>query len=123
MGVFEDARAVVLLADYIGIDGGGKINALGTGFTITAPAGPGGTTAPQFVAAIIDVPAKYAGQDFAMGLELRDDSTGQVVQVPTSPDPSAPNQPMRIQQVAKIDRPNVPGVVLPGDFFCRAQAL
>jgi len=119
VSIFTDAEVVVLLADYIGIDGGGKINALGLGFAL-AGLQPHGLTAPQHVVVMIDVPPKYAGQQFALSLELRDETAGQPVMVAT--DPSGQLQPLRIQQVAQVRPPQVPGLYLPPDaVWCRIQ--
>ncbi len=119
MGVHDESLVVVLLADYVGIDAGGKINALGAGFTITLPLA-NGQTAPQHVVALVDVPGKYAGQQFAFSIELRDESTGQAVQVPTGP--GGQLDALRVQQVADVVKPPVPpGYATPPDVICRVQ--
>ncbi len=119
MGLSNDARVVVLLADYIGLDAvGGKINAIGAGFMI-AGVQPTGQTSPQFIAVMVELPSKYAGQEFAFSLELRDDDSGTIVQVPGLV--SGQMDTMRIQQVAKAERPQVAGVYLPESMFLRLQ--
>lgn len=117
MGVFQDAQAVVLLADYIAVDAAGKINALGAGFMMTSVQ-PEGLSAPQSVAAIINVPAKYSGQQFAISLELRDLTTGQVAQFPGQ---GGRAEALRIQQLALAQRPMIQGVVVPDTVPCRHQ--
>lgn len=117
MAIFEDAHVTVLLADYIGIDAGGKINAIGAGFTICGVR-PTGLTSPMHLVALIDLPSKYAGREFPFSLELRDEETGQVVQLPG---PAGNLDTMRIQQLVKGDRPNLPGVYLPESMFIRVQ--
>jgi hypothetical protein len=112
LSIFNDAHVVVLLADYIGIDASGKVNALGAGFGLTF-VGPNGLTAPQHVVVMIDVPAKYSGQQFALTLELRNETTGQPVMLAT--DPAGNLQPLRIQQVAQVQGPSAPGLYLPTD--------
>jgi hypothetical protein len=119
VGIFEDAHAFVLLADYIGVDAGGKINAIGAAFALTGVQQTG-FTPPQYVAAIIDVPGKYAGQEFAASFELRDETAGTVVQMPG---PSGQLESLRIQQVAKAERPQIPGVYLPEVMFCRVHMV
>jgi hypothetical protein len=113
----QDAQVSVLLADYIGLDAAGKINALGAGFTVTGVAN--GLTPPQHVAALIDVPSSYAGQDFALSVQLRDETVGRLVQVPGQ---SGLLEALRMQQVARAERPNAgPGVHLPQTMFARVQ--
>jgi hypothetical protein len=75
MSIVDDARAVLILADYIAVDAGGKINALGCGWTITAVQQTG-VTAPQSLAFMIDLPGKYSGQEFSLAIELHDETAG-----------------------------------------------
>lgn len=107
----------MLLADYIGVDAAGKVNAIGAGFVITGLQ-PTGTTAPQHVAVLVDVPARYAGQEFPLSLELRDADLDTVVQLPG---PAGQLDAMRIQQLVKGERPVVPGAYLPDDLPVRIQ--
>lgn len=118
MSIYDEARVAVLLADYVGIDGGGKANALGVGFTITSLAGA--LTAPQHVAVLIDVPAKHLGQDFALSLQLKNDTDDQIVQVAS---PSGQLEALRVQQVARAERPQIPNVYLPATMFGRVQIM
>ncbi|MGI8538129.1 MAG: hypothetical protein ACR2K2_17000 [Mycobacteriales bacterium] len=117
MSIFDDAHVVLLQADYVGVDPTGKVNAIGAGFTVTAVQQTG-TTAPMHLVALIDVPSKYAGKEFAFSLELRDDETGAPVQIPG---PSGQMESMRIQQVIKGERLNVPGAYIPEAMFVRMQ--
>lgn len=118
MGLFEDSHAFVLIADYIAVDAAGKINALGVGFAI-APTAPGtGLLAPQSVAAVIDVPREYVGQDFSLSLELHDEDAGTIVQIPGQ---SGQLEALRVQQVLRAERPSVPGLYLPESMFSRVQ--
>lgn len=119
MGIFQDAHATVILADYISIDAAGKINALGAGFTVSGVQ-PTGLTPPQHAAAIIDVPAKYGGQECAVSLELRNETSGSAVQLPG---PSGQPEALRVSQVVKAERANIPGVYLPESMFCRVQVV
>jgi hypothetical protein len=124
--LFDHARVVVLLADYIGIDAGGKVNAIGAGFTLTqlqptglSPSeGAAGVTGAMHLIALIDVPSKYAGHEFAVSLELRDDSADTAVKLPS---PTGVPEPLRIQQMVKAERPSLPGAYLPSDVPCRVQ--
>lgn len=116
MPIFEDAHAFVLIADYIGVDAAGKINTIGAGFAISGVQ-PTGLLAPQYVGAVIDVPGRYVGQECALSLELFDDTAGSTVQVPAESGLEA----MRVQQVVRVDRPNLPGVSIPDSMFSRLQ--
>lgn len=123
---------VVLIADYIGVDPSGKVNAIGVGLTIAGvvpvpvpgaqPGAPqSGQTvmaAPQHLIVMIDLPSKYVRQKFALSLELRDENTGEVVKV-AGPDGTV--QPLRLQQAVTVEPPAAPGIYLPPDMFSRVQ--
>jgi hypothetical protein len=118
MGLIDDVHAFVLIADYIAVDPTGKINALGAGFAVAGAAPGTGLLAPQYVAAVIDVPSKYVGQEFSVSLELHDDDAGQTVQVRGQ---SGQLEGMRVQQLIRANPPNLPGVYLPESIFSRVQ--
>ena len=118
-------RAVVLLADYIGVDLAGKVNVLGGGFTVTGLqpqlSSPGTlVTAPQYVAAIIDVPATAAGDQLPVTLELSDEDTGTAVVVPY---PDGTEQALRVTQMITVQRAQIPGFAVPRDLPCRLQTV
>lgn len=118
MSLFSDAHAVVLIADFIGADAAGKLNAIGAGFAISG-IGPDGQTPPQHVAVMVDVPSKYAGDEYALLLELRNETTGAVVQVPSA---TGQLEALRMQQVVRVERPALgPAIYLPNDMTCRSQ--
>jgi hypothetical protein len=117
MAIYDDAHLVLILADYIGIDAAGKINALGAGFAM-AGFQANGLTAPQHLAALIDVPGKYHGSQFAFSLELRDEDTGQPVQVP---DPTGVLGALRVQNVITVTRSGRPDLYVPETMFARSQ--
>lgn len=100
---------MVLLADYIGIDAGGKVNALGAGFSMLYVQ-PTGLSAPLYMIVMVDVPAKYAGHQYAVSIELRNETTGQPVMLPTSP--AGDLEPLRVQQVLTVQQGQAP----PGFF-------
>lgn len=110
MSIFQDAHVTVLLADYIGLDSGGKVNALGAGFGL-ALVQPHGLTGPQYLIVLVDVPSKYAGQQYALSVELRDETTGQPMMIPTGP--SGQLEPLRIQQAVPVQPVQVQGLYLP----------
>lgn len=119
MGIFEDCRAFIFVADYISADASGKLTAIGLGFSISGVQ-PTGMSIPQHVGVIIDVPAKYNGNEFAVTVELRDDETGKAVAMPG---PSGSPEAIRIQQLAKAQMPTIRGTYLPSSLPCRVQAI
>lgn len=119
MNAPQNTRASVILADYIGLDAAGKVNALGQGFTVTGVT-PTGATPPMYVAALIDMPSASAGDQVALTLELRDESTDTLV---TMPDEVGSANAVRIQQLVPVQRTQIPGVHLPNDLPCRVQTV
>lgn len=112
MSLFDDAQVRVLLADYIGVDLGGKINAIGAGFSL-AHLQPNGLTGPQHIIAIVDLPGRYGGQQFSLELELRDETSDEAFSVAAGPD--GRTHPLRFANVVTAPVPAVPGVHLPLD--------
>lgn len=119
MGIFQDARVVVLLADYVAVDSAGKLTAVGAGFTMIGLE-PTGLTAPMHIAVMIDVPSKYDGQEFALSLQLHDDVNDGAVQVAGAA--SGLPEALRVQQVIAVTRPQANGAFyLPPSMFARVQ--
>lgn len=83
MGIADECRAVLFIADYIGIDAGGKLNLIGAGWMVGAFDPTSGMSGPGSIAAMIDVPPKYIGDEFAVSFELRASSTDSAVLVPS----------------------------------------
>lgn len=119
MSLVEEARVVVLVADYIAADASNKLNFIGAGFQLAGHDAQTGVIAPQHVAVIVDLPAKHHDTDVSLGVELRNRDTDQVVHVPGPME----SQTMRIQQVVRPMRPSMPGVWLPDTLPCRVQYL
>jgi len=119
MALFEDAHASVIIAEHITIEATGKMYALGVGFQV-AGVGPNGLTSPLCVAALIDVPRKYAGSQTSVSLELRDDTSGNVA---TFPGPGGTSQALRVQQLVMFNAPQIPGLYNPEEVPCRTQTL
>jgi hypothetical protein len=117
MTLFDDARVTLLVADYVGVDAGGKLNVLGLGFTISGLQ-PTGATAPQAVAALVDLPSRYVGQDFALSIDLRDDTTGEIVQVQRL---DGGQDALRVQQNVTVQPIAVPGLQIPREMNARVQ--
>jgi hypothetical protein len=119
MSVFQDARVLVFVADYAGVDAAQKINAIGAGFTLTGTQPQTGLTPPQHVVVVIDVPTKYVGTDFSLTIELRRDDLDQAV---TVPGPAGQPEAMRIQQIVRPEKPQVPqGAQMPSGLYARIQ--
>lgn len=110
---------MVVLGDYIAIDASGKLNILGGGFNVTSMQVTG-TTGPMYIAAIVDVPSKHLGHEFVISLELRDHDTHTAVMLPT---PGGSLEAVRVQQITRADKPNIPGVYLPPEIFGRCLTL
>lgn len=121
MGIFDDASVTVFVADHIAIDAAQKITALGAGFLITGLDPQTRLTAPQHVAVLVDVPAKYVGQQFALSLELRDETIGRLVQVPTLP--TGQLDALRVQQIVPVSPPQVGAASLPEGTPMRSQVM
>lgn len=128
MSLAQEIRAILLLADYAAADASGKLNILGGGWQI-ANLLARGMTGPQHLLAIIDVPSRYLGEEFAISLSLFDELSGTVVRIAPPPAPGAApqedaeKQAMRVQQLVKAEKPDVPGVRLPPDFPGRIQTV
>lgn len=118
MSVGEEARASLILADYANADAAQKLNLLGGGWQVTALTQTG-LTPPQALVAAIEVPERYAGTEFPVSLTLLDEA-GEQVKVPG---PSGNVEALRIAQMAKAERPNVPGVLLYGKVWSRVQVI
>jgi len=102
-----------VLSDFANVDGTGKVNALGVNWSITGLA-PTGLTPPQTLVALIDIPAKLAGQPFTVCLTLLDESGAAVV-------PAGQSDAVRVQQLASVQRPAVPNVILPEELPYKHQ--
>ena len=119
MALLDSARVTLLLADYVAVDAAGKLTAVGAAFTFTGIQ-PDGTTPPLHVAVLVDVPAQHVGQDFALGIGLVDDATGQPVLVPGA---SGGPEALRVAQVVQAQAPTVPGMLVPPSAPGRVQIV
>lgn len=118
--IADSAKAVVFVADHAVADPpGNKINALGVAWQVTTLS-PSGATPGQAVVAVIEVPQRFAGDEVALSLSLRD-SADNVVALPQPPDGNP--QPMRVAQVAVVDKPLLPGVATPKELKSRMQIV
>lgn len=119
MGLVEDCRVTLIVADYIGVDAASKLNAIGAGFSITGLQ-PTGLTAPMYVGVLVDVPPAFHGQEFPLSLELRDVEGNSVV---TMTGPSGAPEALRVQSMVTPERPVLPGTYLPPAMFARVQVV
>lgn len=121
MSVFQDARVLIFLADYAGVDASGKINAIGAAFNITGLQPQGGLTPPQYVVVVIDVPTKYVGTEFPISIELRRQDLNQAVMVVG---PTGQQDAMRFQQVLRVNPVQLsPDVQIPAGIYSRQQMV
>jgi hypothetical protein len=113
----DTAKAAVILSDHASADASGKINLLGANWQVTGVEATTGLTPSVSVLVLIEVLTKFYGESFAVSLTLLDD-TG-------TPVPQAPGQPgaLRGQQLAKAERPSLPGMHLPPGLPCKVQML
>jgi hypothetical protein len=119
VALLDQARVTVLLADYITVDGNGKLTAVGAAFTLIGLQ-PDGHTPPMHVAVIVDVPGTLVGHDFAMSVSLRDDTAGTAVLVPGA---DGTPEPLQVAQVMRAQAPNVPGLQVPSSVPGRVQVV
>ncbi len=119
MSVHADSTVTLLLADYIGVDAGGKINVIGGGFSISGIQ-PTGFTAPQYLAVIIDMPRRYVGEEFTFSVALRNSETNALVQ---APGPSGQSEALRVQQLMKSGHPMIGADPLPDVVPARVQTV
>lgn len=120
MSLHQDAQATILIGDFINTDVGGKVNAIGAGFQIMGLMQPQAVTAPFSLLVLIDVPQKYAGDEFAVSIELRDETLGKVVSFAGQ---GGQAEALRFQQIVLAQKPAVPNVYIPDVVPCRAQLV
>lgn len=99
-----EADLAIWLADFATLDPQGKLNLLGGGVSILGFDPMQGVTARFTVVGRVRIPVKYTPTDVPVELSLLDE-VGEVVSIGV-PTP----QPLRIAQVAKIEKPNVVGM-------------
>lgn len=112
--ISDSAQASVIVADFANVDGGGKLNLIGAGISITTIVPATGQTAAFTVLAITSVDPRFVGQQFALELALFGED-GQVVQPLGSGGPGG-SSPVRIAQPISVQAPQPPqgGYVPPG---------
>lgn len=117
--IFEAARVYIYTGDYIAADPTGKLNAIGLSANLLSiqPNLSPPVSAPLSIAVIIEIPRRFAGEQFNWAVELRDLTTDSAVLVPSAPDGRL--EALRIQQLSKAEFPNIPGLVLPEEMPCR----
>jgi hypothetical protein len=118
VSIAEDIRASVFIADYAAPDPTGKLNAIGLHWQVTALQVTGMTPAHAVVAAL-EAPPVHSSEEVAVSLTLQDES-GQAAKIMG---PTGAVQDLRVQQVAKFEKPNVPGVPLHDKVWSRANVI
>jgi hypothetical protein len=119
VSLVESARVTVLVADYVSVDSAGKLTAVGAGFMLTALQ-PDGQSPPQHLAVLVEVPNAESGHDFALGVSLIDETTGQPVLVPG---PSGEPEALRLAQVVQAQAPALQGMLVPSGVPGRVQLV
>lgn len=120
MSVFTDAQVTILLADYASVDTAGKLNIIGGTVRFIGQQAPNVST-PFTLVVLIDVPARHAGTDYALTIELQDVTTGRPVSLPG---PDGQLQPLRAQQVVTVAALQVaPNLVRPADGYTSANVI
>jgi hypothetical protein len=105
--VAESARVTLFVADYAAADAVNKINCLGVGWQFAGVDPQTGSTAPQSVVLMVDVPPVHIGETFALEVALYDEAANELVSVPG---PVGDPQPLRIGQPVTAERPVFPGL-------------
>jgi hypothetical protein len=116
--ISENARVIVLLADFANQDPANKINLLGANWNLIGVQ-PNGATFPHAVVIFVEFPPRFQGQDFTLSVALLDD-VGNSVDVPR---PEGERQPLRLQQGFRAERPGAPEDIMPPDVPIRIQAI
>lgn len=121
MSVFTTARVTVLLADYANVDAAGKVNVIGGFFGLLGCHPQTKHAAPHVVVVVVDVPTNLAGIEFALQLQLRNETRGEVVRFVA---PSGQLEPLQIAQAQRVPPPVMaPGLSLPPDHPIRMQLV
>lgn len=118
MTVADEADVTLLLADFANVDAGGKLNVIGGGWQAVGRL-PTGMTPPFSVVIRVEFPSARSGEQFAYGLVLHDEHGGTI----SFPGPSGELQELRIQHLAKAEKPTVPQVALPDHLPSRVQIV
>lgn len=114
----SDVQASIILADFVNIDAGGKVNVLGGGVTLLGWTGQ--LTTPFAIFVRLSTPRPI--HDAPAVEILLADASGNPVMVPSGPD--GESQAMRIAQNVEFSAPAVPGVhIPPGAIASTAQIV
>jgi hypothetical protein len=120
MSLFTEAQVTILLADYAGNDAAGKLNVVGGNIRFIGQQSPGASV-PFCLVVQVDIPAKYAGTEFALGIEVQDATAGRPVSIPG---PDGQLQPLRAQQVVTVPALQVaPNLIRPADGFTSSSVI
>lgn len=122
MSIFETARASVLVGDYANVDAAGKVNVIGGFFGLLGCNPQTKHAAPHVLVVIIDVPEAQAGQEFAMQLQMRNETRNEAVRFVA---PTGNLEPLQIAQAQRVPTPLTPppNMTLPADHFIRMPTV
>lgn len=108
------AEVNAIIADYAAADAIGKLNVVGGGINLIGQQ-PSGATAPFTVLIMVGVPSRFAGQEYALTVDLMNETMGRPVSVPSE---DGPPQALRAQQVVTVPPLQVPpGFKPPKDAY------
>src|SRR5262249_2991920 len=110
---------MTVLADYAVADASQKANILGAGWQITGLAATGMTPGCAVVV-FVEIPARYRGEQFAIVIPLMNEAA-QPVMLPAIA--GGELQAIRMQQLATVNPPLLPGVHLPTNMPSRVQYI
>lgn len=106
--IADNARVSILIGDFAATDAAGKVNVLGAGWQFAGIDAQTGMSAPHTLLVMVDIPPAHYNDSFALAAYLVDE-TDTPVEVPG---PAGDPQALRIQHLAKVEEPNLPGVVI-----------
>jgi hypothetical protein len=121
VSIADDVTVAIIVADYAAADASSKVNILGGGWQVTGLTATG-LTPGQALAVLVDVPAKYRGEQFALGVTLINEAN-EPVMLPSVAGPTGEPQAVRMQQLMTVDPPIVPGLHLPPNVPSRVQMI
>lgn len=121
MSIFATARVTVLVADFANVDQAGKLNVIGGFFALLGYDPQTRGSAPHHVAVVLDIPANFAGQEYALQLQMRNETRGEVVRFIA---PSGQLEPLQIAQAQRVPpAPAALGAPVPSDHPIRMQTV
>lgn len=100
--IAEVAQSSIMMCDFANADSAGKLNIIGGGVTVVGYDPLQGITTRFVVVVRVSIPSELTPLDVPVELALRD-AADDVVSL------GSPPQAIRMAQITKFERPNVPG--------------